>query len=170
MRLEGLPGRGLFGGLSIPDELRERVTFEGALVGGVVAGSPADEAGLQQNDVIVALDGEQVALPQDLLDALAKRAPGNRVTLTVRRPGTDDGADEELTVEVTLGEHPDNEEQAYLGVNLGRFRRFMFGEDGEGSDPGLFGFDLEDMPRHFEFHIVPGEPGEEEVLPDASSA
>jgi S1-C subfamily serine protease len=54
----------------------------GALVIGVVPGSPADRAGLQEGDVLTALGGTQVGTPDDLTHAMLRRAPSDSVSLT----------------------------------------------------------------------------------------
>src|SRR5436190_295476 len=72
----------------------------GASVGTVVTGSPADKAGLKPGDVITAVDGKAVANADDLTAAVSARAPGDKVTLTLRRDGTTQ------TVTVTLGVRP----------------------------------------------------------------
>jgi hypothetical protein len=92
-----------------------------------VAESPAEEAGLQEGDLITAVDGEPVEESQDLVDAIAAHEPGDRVMLTVYRLGDGtgdsigDSIGEESQVEVTLAEHPDEEGKAYLGVFPGGF-------------------------------------------------
>jgi len=88
---------------------------QGALVLDVIEDSPAAAAELQFGDVITAIDGEPVEGPEDLTEAVAARQPGERVTLTLRRLNEE----EALQVEVTLGEHPEKEGVAYLGVQLG---------------------------------------------------
>ena len=85
----------------------------GALVGEVVTGSPADEAGLQGSakpfeangeqimiggDVITAVDGKAVETMQALSAAIKAQKPGDEVELTVLRNG------KEIAVVVTLGE------------------------------------------------------------------
>lgn len=73
----------------------------GQVVGDIVAGGPADEAGVETGDVITAIDGQPLGGNDDaLLDALFEREPGQTVTLTVERDGA------EQTIEVTLGERP----------------------------------------------------------------
>ena len=43
---------------------------DGLLVRGVVAGSPAERAGLQRGDLLVSADGRPLATVDDLFDAL----------------------------------------------------------------------------------------------------
>ncbi|MEZ4597073.1 MAG: trypsin-like peptidase domain-containing protein [Chloroflexota bacterium] len=66
----------------------------------IVADSPAASAGLEAEDIITALDGQQIDRehPLDLL--LLTHAPGDTITLTVLR----DGASQ--SIEVTLGTRP----------------------------------------------------------------
>ncbi len=73
----------------------------GVLVQQVFVDSPAHEAGLQRGDIVTAVDDTQVANMPGLKAALAERQPGEQVTLAVVRD------DEEITVEVTLGERPE---------------------------------------------------------------
>ncbi|WP_203136937.1 S1C family serine protease [Microbacterium sp. JZ31] len=53
----------------------------GALIAGVVAGTPAAEAGIGQGDTITAVDGQAVADGQALRDLLAGYAPGEQLTI-----------------------------------------------------------------------------------------
>jgi regulator of sigma E protease len=55
-------------------------------IGGVEPGSPAERAGLQPGDEVVAVDGEPVELWGDVNVAVLAR-PGERITLTVERGG-----------------------------------------------------------------------------------
>jgi S1-C subfamily serine protease len=64
----------------------------------VVPGSPAEAAGLQAGDVIVAVDGETLSTETDLSMVLLPYAPGDTLTLRVLR----DNSVREL--DVTLGE------------------------------------------------------------------
>jgi serine protease Do len=73
-------------------------SVSGAEVNGVEAGSPADRAGLQVGDVVVALDGQPVSDATALTTGLVRHEPGEEVRLTVIRGG----ARRELTVR--LGE------------------------------------------------------------------
>ena len=55
-------------------------------VAAVEAGSPADGE-LECGDAIVAVDGDQVRTPEDVVAAISSLAPGDEVELTVRRNG-----------------------------------------------------------------------------------
>ena len=71
-------------------------TRRGAVVGEVVPASPAAEAGLEVEDVVVAVDGEPVSGAESLTARVREHAAGEDVVLTVVRDG------ERVEVEVTL--------------------------------------------------------------------
>lgn len=54
---------------------------------GVVAGGPADKAGLRDGDIITEIDGIAIDEGHSLASAVAKRAPGDEVTLKVFSKG-----------------------------------------------------------------------------------
>jgi regulator of sigma E protease len=56
------------------------------LIGSVSAGSPAERAGLRAGDAVVAVAGDRVFTPEDLMLAIQKR-PGQTFELTVEREG-----------------------------------------------------------------------------------
>ena len=58
---------------------------------------PADQAGLQVDDVITQIDGQRVTAPEELIVAIRTHRPGDKVTLTYERGG------QQGTAEVTLG-------------------------------------------------------------------
>jgi len=84
-------------GVSISPDL----FVSGALVVQVTPGGPAATAGIAPDDVITAVNGQQVQSSDDLSTALAADQPGQKVTLTVQHP---DGSNSQVTV--TLGELP----------------------------------------------------------------
>jgi S1-C subfamily serine protease len=120
---------------ALPEALVEVVVIQ------VTTDSPAEEAGLRDGDIVLTIDGEPVKAPQNVVDAVTDRQPGDELTLTIRRAGEDDDRDQEqeLQLSVTLGEHPDDEDRAYLGIRLGLravyHRRFGGESDPEGWFP-----------------------------------
>ncbi len=62
-------------------------TADGVLVAGVVQGGAAAAAGLQRGDVITAINNRPVRSSPELLETVATRRPGDKVTLTVNRDG-----------------------------------------------------------------------------------
>ncbi len=72
----------------------------GALVSRVLPDSPAEAAGLESGDVILALDGRAVTASDKLPAMVGALEPGREVDLRVLRNG------ERRTVEVTIGELP----------------------------------------------------------------
>ena len=74
----------------------------GALVGDIVKGGAAEEAGLKSGDVILQLDGKPVRDSRTLRLTVAAKPPGSRVELKVLRNG------EEKTFTAKLKQLPDN--------------------------------------------------------------
>jgi S1-C subfamily serine protease len=72
----------------------------GALVLSVVSGGPADRAGIRPGDVLTALDGKELASPEDLLAELRGKSPDQTVNVGYRR-GT-----ESREAKVTLAARP----------------------------------------------------------------
>lgn len=88
-------------GVSVSDVGAESTAFglpEGAAVRSVTEGSPAEKAGILENDIITAINGEAISGRSELSSAVAQTAPGDKLSLTVYRQG------ETLTLEVTVGE------------------------------------------------------------------
>jgi serine protease Do len=91
---------------SLLDEDAERLGLKdtnGALVRGVIAGGPADKAGVQIDDVITAIDGDAVAGPEKLRWVASLAGVGKTATLKVVR------GKRALDLKVNLGELPDQQ-------------------------------------------------------------
>jgi S1-C subfamily serine protease len=58
---------------------------ETVTVTGVVAGGPAEEAGLERADVVLSVDGDAVTTLRELYDALWRRRPGETVGMQILR-------------------------------------------------------------------------------------
>jgi putative serine protease PepD len=65
--------------------------------GAVASGGPADKAGIEAGDVIVAVDDERITTADELIVAIRRHRPGDRIQLTFLRSG------HRHTVSVTLG-------------------------------------------------------------------
>ncbi len=74
----------------------------GVLVVSITADSPAGEAGIEEGDVIVSLDGQEVLIVEDLLARLRDREPGDEVEIVVLRDG------DRREIGVTLADRPDD--------------------------------------------------------------
>jgi PDZ domain-containing protein len=88
----------------------------------VVEGGPSDGT-LQAGDVVVAVDGKSVSLPNDLTDPLAAKAVGDQVKLTVQRRSMAEGESASESVEtvsesVVLGAAEDDPQRPVLGVHI----------------------------------------------------
>lgn len=90
----------------IPLVEAERLELEkpvGALISAVVDGGPADQAGLQVDDVILEIDGREVLNFNEMLSYLfTETEPGDTVELVVFRDG------EVIQIDLTLGARPVN--------------------------------------------------------------
>ena len=73
---------------------------EGAILQEVVAGGPADQAGLKRKDIIVKFDGQQITTMDDLVAAILAKQVGDKVTVEYIRDK------ETKTATVTLSEKP----------------------------------------------------------------
>jgi serine protease Do len=76
-------------------------TQEGALVGEVQPGLPADQAGIKSGDIIVDVDGTQIKTVRELQRKIAAFRPDQTVKIKVIRGG------KEQTIEVKLAKLPD---------------------------------------------------------------
>jgi serine protease Do len=82
---------------------------DGAIVTTVNEGSPAARAGLKEDDVVLAIDGEKVLNRSGLTRLVAFKRPDSTVKLTVVRAG------KTLEVPVTIGVRPDLENLGPVG-------------------------------------------------------
>ncbi len=73
---------------------------QGAIIAGVMRGSPADKAGIKPGDVLLAVEGKPVKDAQVMLDLIASLIPGQTAKFKVRREG------KELDLAGTIGKRP----------------------------------------------------------------
>src|SRR3954466_4349676 len=91
-------------GVQIQEVTRDHATSfgldrpRGALVNSVEKGSPAEKAGVEAADIIVAFDGKGVESSSDLPRLVGSTRPGSQASMEVYRKGT------KRTLNVTVGE------------------------------------------------------------------
>ena len=73
---------------------------DGILVSGVLEDGPGDRAGLKPGDLIIEIDRGAITSEQQLLRAIAGKAPGSPLSLTIERDGA------EQTQVAVVGERP----------------------------------------------------------------
>ncbi len=103
---------------------------KGALVSEVLAGSPADKAGITSGDVIVTFDGKEVEDQTALRNIVAQTAVGKDVKVKVVRDG------KSKTIKVKIGEQPKDV------ASIGEESR---GVQGEGDNTALVGLEVRNL-------------------------
>ena len=110
LQTSGRVVRGWLGVLiqEVTSELAESFGLDrprGALVSQVIGGSPADKAGLQAGDIIVAFNSLDIGTSSDLPPLVARVRPNEQASVTVIRD------DQQIALDVTIEELPDNPQQ-----------------------------------------------------------
>ena len=72
----------------------------GALIAGVLKGSPADRAGVKPGDILVSIDGKPVPDPTAMLNIVASLTPGRSAVVRIRRE------QKELELPLEVGKRP----------------------------------------------------------------
>jgi C-terminal processing protease CtpA/Prc len=82
-------------------------TTEGALVRSVEEESPADEAGIKKDDIIIEVGGKKIADADDLREAVASNTPGAKVGIVIMRKN------DRKTLSATLERSPRRQSFSY---------------------------------------------------------
>jgi serine protease Do len=106
----------MFDAVENPAIARVYGSGSGVTVSSVVAGSPADQAGLKVGDTITTVDGRKVSKGSELVADIAARKPGSKVNLGFVRNGKQQDttvtiADRAKLFAARLGEDQDNEDE-----------------------------------------------------------
>ena len=91
-------------GTDVTPEMAQRFGLDGddgAVIESVEPDSGAADAGLQPEDIVIAVEGDAITSMSDLVVAIRRFQPGDTITITYLREGQRREAD------VTLGERPD---------------------------------------------------------------
>lgn len=75
-------------------------TIRGALIAGVLRGSPADKGGVKPGDILLSADSKPVTDPTAMLNIVAGLPPGRTVAVRVRRD------QKEVELQVEVGKRP----------------------------------------------------------------
>ena len=125
---------------------------EGILVSEVQAGSPAEKAGVKQGDVILRLNGVELANTAELRNKVALLLPGSHANLDLIR----DGANQTISIEI--GERPDKPGEVTVTED-GKSSLDQFGLAFQDLTPELterFGY--QDKKGVLVSHVEPGSP------------
>ena len=88
----------------LSDRLRRRLDVDarrGVVIMDVLKDSPAENAGLQVDDVIIKFDGKYVRRPSDITRAMRSFEPGDRIKVEIERDN------DKMTLDVELGKKPE---------------------------------------------------------------
>jgi S1-C subfamily serine protease len=121
-------------------------TEEGALVNEVIEDSPAEAAGIKEEDVIVEFKGKKIRNARDLVDAVRETKPDTKVSIIVMR------RNERTTLQATLGTVPRARAFAF---SVPHPRMHMFTPE-----RGIAGMDLLELNEQLgEYFDAPGKKG-----------
>ena len=73
---------------------------QGALIAGVLRGSPADQASIKPGDILQRVGTKAIRDPQDMLDTIAAQQPGENVIFSLRRNAAN------VDAQVRIGKRP----------------------------------------------------------------
>jgi len=118
----------MFDAVENPAIARVYGSGSGVTISSVVAGSPADQAGLKVGDTITSVDGKKVSKGNELVADIASRKSGSKVTLGFLRNGKTQEAsvtiaDRAKLFAARLGDDQDNEDdntpkQSKFGITV----------------------------------------------------
>jgi serine protease Do len=106
----------MFDAVENPAIARVYGSGSGVPISSVVAGSPADQAGLKVGDTVTSVDGKKVTKGSELVSEIASRKPGTKVTLGFLRNGKSQDAavtiaDRAKLFAARLGEDQESEDE-----------------------------------------------------------
>ncbi len=125
-------------GVTVGDVSQDAQTYglpQGAAVRSVVEDGPAAKAGLQANDIVTAINGQEISSGNDLVKAVAEVAVGDTLELKVFRQN------ETLTLTVTVDERIQDAMETQDAGNAQQPQNGQQGNPFEGFDPfSFFGY------------------------------
>ncbi|MBI4720949.1 MAG: PDZ domain-containing protein [Chitinivibrionia bacterium] len=146
---EGSGGQGYIGVVmqSLTDDIAKGLglnTSRGVLIADVLEGSPAEEAGIEDGDVLLEFDGKLVRTPENLKEMVVRKVVGERVKVKIIRN------DESKILTLVVGERPEDEGEitweAEDPEEESALKRFALGVPGE----------LKNLPKDVMMYFEPG--------------
>jgi C-terminal processing protease CtpA/Prc len=99
--IKGSRGTWLGVGIAEIKKKGEKAPLEGVLITEIYEDSPAEAAGLKEDDIVVAIDDKKTDDVDELVKAIQAREPGDEISMTIDRDG------KEQIVIATLSERPE---------------------------------------------------------------
>jgi serine protease Do len=134
---------------SVTDEIAEAFDLDvtsGVVINEIVEGSPAEQAGLQEDDIITRLNGKQIRNTDRLVSALSDYSPGDKVTLTIVRSSDDRSEMSVRDVAVVLGDRVNEDDDvSALDDDRGNRNNYSYNFDWRGQERGYLGVNLMDI-------------------------
>ena len=78
---------------------------DGALIAGIMRGSPADKGGVRTGDVLLAVNGKPITDSQTMIEQIAALEPESKAKLKLRRDKR------EIEIDITIGKRPKTQRQ-----------------------------------------------------------
>ncbi len=133
---------------ALTEEMAQGLGLEdahGAFISTVAGGTPADKAGLKEEDIVVAIDGKRIEDVTEFRWKIAEYEPGSKVRLKIFRDG------KFLNISVKLEKHPDDQPQKEvaekesnkLGITVGSLTRERARKYGYEDEEGVIVTDVE---------------------------
>ena len=118
---------------TVSDDMTSYGIPEGAVIKSVTEGSPAEEAGLKENDIVTKIDDTEIKSSSDMVTVIRKASKGDKLTLTVYRQG------KLMTLTVTVDEtKQDTESSQNESAQQQQQYNNYGGQDFGGMDPFEF--------------------------------
>ncbi len=121
----GVTVQGITPELSKQFNLKEE---KGALVGDVIEGGPAEEAGIERGDVIIEYDGKKIDEPYQLRNMVANTTPNKEVELKIIKESKTE------TKKVTIGEPPAEIQE----ISTSEYNNFLTGVTVQDITPEIY--------------------------------
>jgi serine protease Do len=111
----------------------------GVVVNQVADDSPAEKAGLKEEDVILSANGSSIESANDLSEAVSAAKPGDKMTLDVIRSG------HEMQIAVTLGEREDSSDNIIISRGYKAPQNWTFNYSNDDEEDSYIGVQLVEL-------------------------